>query len=147
MKSVGLLCIAMLLLCGTAHSERTVWYVHPDSAINTIQAGLDSCADNDIVLVAPGTYVENIIWPNTQGIHLVSELGPDLTAIDGDETNRVIEISTAIDTMSVIRGFTIQNGFDTLGAGIYCGAASSPVITSNNINHNLAGAVWATGHR
>ncbi|UCF71090.1 MAG: right-handed parallel beta-helix repeat-containing protein [candidate division WOR-3 bacterium] len=138
MKIVGLLCIVMLFLCGTVYAERTIWYVHPDSALNTIQAGLDSCANNDIVMVAPGMYVENIIWPNTQGIHLISELGPDLTVIDGDTTNRVIEISVGIDTSSVIRGFTIQNGMDTIGAGILCGAASSPIITNNNINNNFA---------
>jgi len=141
MRSVGLLAIAMLFLCGNASAERTVWYVHPDSALNTIQAGLDSCADNDIVLVGPGTYYENIVWPNTQGIHLVSELGSDLTIIDGDSTNRVIEISTWVDTTSVIRGFTIRNGLDTLGAGIYCGAYSSPIITHNNITNNIAGVV------
>jgi len=151
MKNVGLLCIAMLFLCGTVYAERTVWYVHPDSALNTIQAGLDSCADNDIVLVGPGTYVENIIWPNTQGIHMISELGPDFTVIDGDSVNRVIEISIWIDTTSLISGFTIQNGFDTLGAGIFCSAACSPTITNNNIRNNVAGfgtepmTPWADG--
>lgn len=51
MKSIGLLYIAMLFLCGTVYAERTVWYVHSDSTLNAIQAGLDSCADNDIILL------------------------------------------------------------------------------------------------
>ena len=36
---------AMLVLFTTAHAEPTIWYVHPDSALNSIQAALDSCAD------------------------------------------------------------------------------------------------------
>jgi hypothetical protein len=48
---LSVLCMGTLSI-GLARADRTVWYVHPDSALNTIQAGLDSCADNDIVLVA-----------------------------------------------------------------------------------------------
>ena len=90
MKSIGLLVIVSLFLCDALYADRTIWYVHPDSTINTIQAGLDSCNDYDIVLVGSGTYIENIDWPNTQGIHLVSELGPAATIIDGDSVSRVV---------------------------------------------------------
>ena len=99
--------LSLLILFSTAYAERTIWYVHPDSALNTIQAGLDSCATNDIVLVAPGTYYENIIWPSTQGIHLLSELGPDTTIIDGDSSGSVIALFSGTDTTTVISGFTI----------------------------------------
>lgn len=102
--------VSLLFLFGIAHSERTIWYVHPDSSLNSIQAGLDSCANNDIVLVGPGTYVENIIWPNTQGIHLISELDPEVTIIDDDSTNYVIRITTGVDSTTLISGFTICNG-------------------------------------
>ncbi|MBA7636322.1 hypothetical protein ES703_43939 [subsurface metagenome] len=125
MKKYCVMCgliAALLVSYSTAHAERTVWYVHPDSALNTIQAGLDSCADNDIVLVGPGTYYENIIWPNTQGIHLISELGPEMTIIDGDSAGSVIYCSTyvCVET-SIIRGFTIQNGYTSdYGGGIKC---------------------------
>lgn len=149
MKTVGLLCIAMLFLCGAAYAKRTVWYVHPDSALNTIQAGLDSCADNDIVLVGPGTYTENIVWPNTQGIGLISEYGADTTIIDGDSLGRVITLSTSVDTTTKIRGFTIKNGFsDEYGGGIFCDGCS-PSITCNNINdnrgNNLGGGIACYG--
>ena len=140
MKSVGLIFIAELFLCGTVHAERTIWYVHPDSALNTIQAGLDSCADNDIVLVGPGTYYENIVWPNTQGIHLTSQLGPDITIIDGNSAGTVISISIGVDTTTAIHGFTIQNGwiYSGGGGGISCENYSSPTIVGNNIVDNYA---------
>jgi len=139
MKSVGLLCITMLVLCGTAYAERTVWYVHPDSALNSIQAALDSCADNDIVLVAPGIYHENIVWPNIQGVHLIGELGPDATVVDGDSIGRVIEIAIDVDTTTIITGFTIRNGHipDNHGGGIHC-AGASPKIIDNIISSNIA---------
>jgi hypothetical protein len=141
MKSGGLsaIMIALLFLCGTAYAERNIWYVHPDSALNTIQAGLDSCVDNDIVLVGPGTYYENIVWPNTQGIHLISELGPQITVIDGGSTERVITITSVVDTMTIIMGFTIQNGQPLEpGGGLYC-TGSSPTISGNIISGNHSG--------
>ena len=100
----------LLLLFSITHADRTIWYVHPDSTLNSIQAGLDSCADNDIVLVGQGTYYENIFWPNTQGIHLISELGADMTIIDGDSAGIVIRIDAIVDSTTVIRNFTIRNG-------------------------------------
>ena len=153
MKNIIVVVTAALLLFGIARTEPTVWYVHPDSALNSIQTALDSCADNDIVLVGPGTYVENIIWPNTQDIHLVSELGPEVTIIDGgNPTNpdsaSVIVFVSGQDTTTMVYGFTIQNGTGTwdgwpyyLGCGIYC-SNSSPTIAMNIITGNEA----AGGH-
>jgi len=139
-KNVVLIDVVISLLClfNTAYAERTIWYVHPDSALNSIQAGLDSCADNDIVLVGPGTYYENVVWPNTQGIHLISELGPDITIIDGDSIGSVIALFNGTDTTTIISGFTIQNGYSEQGGGILCPYHSSPFITGNIIMDNIA---------
>ncbi|MCK4673950.1 right-handed parallel beta-helix repeat-containing protein, partial [candidate division WOR-3 bacterium] len=137
--------LSLLILFSTAYAERTIWYVHPDSALNTIQAGLDSCATNDIVLVAPGTYYENIIWPSTQGIHLLSELGPDTTIIDGDSSGSVIALFSGTDTTTVISGFTIQHGYSEQGGGILCSNHSSPYITGNIIMDNIASGLYHSG--
>lgn len=139
MKSIVIVMMAMMLVVNIAHAEPTVWYVHPDSVLNSIQAALDSCANDDIVLVGPGTYYENIIWPSTHGIHLVSELGPDTSIIDGGSAGSVIVCSTVVDTTTKIEGFTIQNGFATNGGGIYC-LNSDPVIRYNVIKGNSTGA-------
>lgn len=143
-RDVGLIggIVALLFLVGAAHS--TIWYVHPDSALNSIQAGLDSCADNDIVLVGPGTYVENIVWPNTQGIHLISELGPEMTIVDGNSDGSVIRIASALDTTTIINRFTIQNGNAVSGGGISCYNNTSPTITGNTITNNSAN-VYGSG--
>ncbi len=128
--------VALLCLFGVAHA--TIWYVHPDSALNSIQAGLDSCSTGDTVLVGPGVYNENLIWPSTQGIDLLSELGADMTIIDGGGTGRVIQIITGVDSKTTISGFTIQNGYADNGGGISCIDGSSPTITNNTITNNTA---------
>ncbi len=134
---IGILMLTTLLLNGV-YADRTVWFVHPDSALNSIQAALDSCADNDIVLVGPGTYQEIIYWPNKHGIHLISELGPEVTIIDGNQLAIVIVLETGVDTTTIINGFTVRNGH----SGIGCNFASSPTITNNIIRDN---ATWGHG--
>jgi parallel beta-helix repeat protein len=89
-------------------------------------------------MAGPGTYAENIVWPSTNGIDLVSESGAAVTIIDGATISRVIEITTGIDSTTRIDGFTIQNGWADFGAGILCRYSSSPVITNNIITHNTA---------
>ena len=126
----------------------TIWYVHPDSSLNTIQAGLDSCVDNDIVLVGPGTYYENLIWPETEGIHLTSELGPEYTIIDGDLAGSVISCSTPIDTTTLIRGFIVKNGFAGRGGGINLNAQCNPKIDNVIITENggwFGGGIYCNG--
>lgn len=139
MKNVGVLAVAIALLFVRSTAHANIWYVHPDSTFNCIQDCLDSCASGDTVLVGPGVYYENIVWPNMQGIHLMSELGPDTTTIDGDSTGRVIGISMGVGSATLISGFSIRNGYlsnaNDCGAGICC-ESSSPTITNNVINGN-----------
>ena len=73
--------IIILLSVLISVATATIWYVHPDSTLNSIQGGLDSCSANDTVLVGPGTYNEYIQWPGVQGIDLISEYGPESTTI------------------------------------------------------------------
>ena len=149
MRIVGVLTAAIALLFFTSTAPATVWYVHPDSTFNCIQDCLDSCATGDTVLVGPGVYYENIVWPNVQGINLISELGRDTTIIDGDSIGRVMSISTGIGPATLINGLTIRNGYlvDTndCGAGICC-ESSSPTITNNVITGNrINGAAYGGG--
>ncbi len=111
---------------------------------STIQAALDACSTGDTVLVAPGHYYENLIWPKTHCIFLLSINGPEQTIIDGSTRGSVIKINTGIDNSTFIKGFTITNGSgvsnplgDISGGGIYC-TNSSPTITNNTITGNFA---------
>jgi hypothetical protein len=136
MKRVSLSCIvvALLVICGAAHAA--IWYVHPDSTLNSIQVALDGCSANDTVLVGHGIYYENILWPNVQGVDLISEYGPATTIIDGDSAGVVISVYTGVDTTTIISGFTICNGYLLEGGGIFC-SESSPTIHGNMIANNV----------
>jgi hypothetical protein len=52
----------------------------------TIQAALTAANATDTVLVQPGTYTENIIWPNVNSIKLISAGDSSNTIIDGGGT-------------------------------------------------------------
>ena len=52
---------------------------------STIQSALSAAGNGDTVLVQPGTYTENIIWPETNGIKLISAGDSSNTIIDGGE--------------------------------------------------------------
>ena len=127
---------AVFLVCVTAGA--TVWYVHPDSTLNSIQNALDSCSNNDTVLVGPGMYYENVVWPNTYGIDLISEYGVDSTIIDGSSTCNVIRIDSGlvVDSMTTIRGFTITHGNSSSGGGIFVSYCDGPVVAGNRLTAN-----------
>ena len=122
-------------------SDARVYYVHPDSLQNNIQQALSSSTAKDTVLVAPGTYSENIVWPEDNGIVLISEKGPDSTIIDGGYTDCVIRFlspSNIKDNSTVIDGFTIRHGDYINGGGINCAVWHSPTIRNNIICENQA---------
>jgi len=127
--------IILLLFVGVAHA--TIWYVHPDSALAYVQEGLDSCSAGDTVLAGPGTYYENIFWPNVQGIYLASQYGSDTTILDGAGMDRIMTIDVSIDTNTHIHGFMFQYGYGDVGGAIYC-EGSSPAISYCQFTMNEA---------
>jgi len=75
----------------------------------SIQQALDSASAFDTILVAPGIYPENLIWPQKSGISLFSEKGSEQTIIEAKVNESVCGINTPVKNLS-IRGFTIRNG-------------------------------------
>ena len=108
----------------------------------SIQDGIDAAVDGDTVLVAPGTYIENIDFAGKL-ITLQSEAGADVTTIDGDDNGSVVTFSSGETEAAAIDGFTITNGTGTIdgpwsyGGGIYCDS-SSPMIMNCTISFNGA---------
>ncbi|MBK9049317.1 MAG: hypothetical protein IPL74_22455 [Bacteroidetes bacterium] len=90
----------------------------------SIQTALDSSSTGDTVLVQPGTYFENIYWPNVANIKLFSDGDSSNTVINGGGLKAVITLdgdimSVTIDTNTVIKGFKITGGGCTVG--FFCG--------------------------
>lgn len=104
----------------------------------TIQTALDSANRNDIILVAPGVYNENLVYRNNlYGIKLIGTGGRDSTTIDGNQAGRVIDKYTFLDDPgSLIQGFTIRNGLVAdEGGGIHLdgkGTKLKDLIVTNN---------------
>src|SRR6266850_293013 len=107
----------------------------------TIQAAIDAAANGDTVLVAPGTYVENIDFSG-KAITVASDGGPEVTLIDGSQADSVVKFISGEERSSVLSGFTVLNGrsgFDTQGYGDGGGIwmlNSSPTIVGNIIANN-----------
>ena len=138
MKSLHKLSISTLFIITFIFS--TTINVPEDYA--TIQGGLDAASEGDTIQVDSGMYVENIFWPEINGIKLFGS-GEETCVIDGDSLGSVIQIdhgsSYIVDTSTVISGFTLQNGsaygYNMGGGGLRL-FASSPIIKNLTIKNN-----------
>ncbi|HJV09652.1 MAG TPA: right-handed parallel beta-helix repeat-containing protein [Acidimicrobiales bacterium] len=129
--------------------------INVPSQRSTIQAGIEAASDGDTVLVAPGTYVENINFKG-KAIEVKSSGGPQVTTIDGGGRYSVVVFATGEGRGSVLSGFRITNGIVgeehlwpgwsivVAGAGIAI-YESSPTVTGNIITANNAGEYHGGG--
>ncbi len=111
----------------------------------TIQLGINCSSDTDIVLVQPGTYVENINF-NGKPITVASlfyttqdETYISSTIIDGNSSGSVVTFDHGENSSAVLCGFTITNGYGIRGGGIYC-YISNPILQNVKILDNTASA-------
>ena len=153
--NVSLLIIAELLVISIASAE----IIHVPGDQLSIQDGINAAVNGDTVLVASGTYFENIDFLG-KAIIVKSEGGPNVTIIDGSQPSIPNEGSVVFfwndeGAESVLDGFTLVNGTGYSptgwfqdGGGIYCSDAS-PTITNNIITTNLVsgegGGISITG--
>ncbi|MDB9853778.1 FG-GAP-like repeat-containing protein [Candidatus Marinimicrobia bacterium] len=88
----------------------------------TIQHGLNTSNIGDTILVQPGTYTENIFWPDKDGLKLFSAGDSSNTTIDGNASGNVIYVNpqnSTIDHTTIIKGFTLTNGSASSGGAMY----------------------------
>ncbi len=123
----------------------------------TIQRGIDAASAGDPVIVAQGTYVENIQF-NGKNIVLTSidPLNPSVVAntiIDGNKAGSVVTFSGTETEACVLSGFTIRNGKAEWAGGI-CGGTwdvytaatiRNNTITDNSAANNGGGLCWCAG--
>ena len=115
----------------------------------TIQAGINAALNGDTVLVAPGTYIENINFMG-KAITVTSSGGPANTTINGSQGDSVISFVSGETLSSVINGFTIENAGasmypntnpDAFFMGINIGE-SNPTVTNNVITKNYGYGIY-----
>ncbi|MBC8193870.1 MAG: T9SS type A sorting domain-containing protein [Candidatus Marinimicrobia bacterium] len=125
-------------------------FILPVMVFGTIQQQINDAVDGEIVLVYPGTYVENINF-NGKNITLRSTNGPEATIIDGNANGSTVTFDSG-ESSAVLNGFTITGGSGTLNAeGHYVGGGvavrfnSTPTLMNLIIEGNNALGDSATG--
>ena len=92
------------------------------SVYPTIQLAVDAAQSGDIVLMAPGVYVENIVIAG-KAITLASHFFTtgdatfiDATIIDGNAGSEIIDVGPDIPGMNTVVGLTVRNGINGISA-------------------------------
>ena len=127
-----------------------VWNVPVDFA--TIQEAIDFSEDRDTIIVAPGTYTENIDYTG-KSIVIASyallyeneETFMHQTTIDGGGNGSVVTLNTGEDSTTVLFGFTIQNGNAEFGGGILIESSNSrfEYLLIKNNQADYGGGIYA----
>lgn len=116
-------------------------------AFKTIQEGIDSASDGDTVIVAEGSYPENLIFrdrdttlrsTNPTDVRVVQN-----TIVDGSEAGPCVTLTRAHGPETVIAGFTITNGLANHGGGIYGAGVEGEPRTTARIEYNIIGSNFA----
>lgn len=128
----------------------------------TIQAGIDMTRSGDTVIVADGIFSgqgNRDIEFRGKGIVVMSENGPQNTIIDCEgtelEPHQGFRFTNAEDSSSLLKGFTIKNGYcesglygDFGGGGAIHIEGSSPIIEEcvffDNVSGRYGGAISCT---
>jgi hypothetical protein len=107
----------------------------------TIQGGINAAGSNDTVMVAAGTYNENITIGSSRNGLTLQGAGAAVTIIDGGGNDSVVSLNNFDG--GTVSGFTIRNGSAGNGGGI--NADSSDSTISNNIITANSADLWGGG--
>ncbi len=150
-KFLSLICICISYLSTNALVR------HVPTSYPTISAALAVCQPADTILVQPGTYVEQLVWPSIANIKLLSAGDSSNTVISAAQNGRAITMSSAqITNSTIIRGFSIRDGVllgnSSQGGGIHLTNGSPTLdgllIEQNRLgspNWNYGGGIYISG--
>lgn len=143
---ISLTIFALLIYFFNVASATKAATLHVPSDYDTIQAAIDDASDGDEIVVADGIYIgdgnKNLDFRG-KAITVRSENGPDNCIIDCENSGRGFYFHSGENSASMVKGFTIRNGYvsgewpQDSGGGISC-ISSSPTITDNIITNNSA---------
>jgi hypothetical protein len=131
-KAIVIMTSVILAVCILDGACAATWYVDGsipragdgtswEKAVKGIQAGINKALDGDTVIVAEGSYVENILFKGRNIILTSTEPSNwnvvAKTVIDGNQSGSVVTFYGTENETCVLSGFTIRNGTGTLGPG------------------------------
>jgi hypothetical protein len=126
--------LAMVLLMPSASGQTTI---HVPADVSTIQGAIQSASNGDTILVASGTYRENIDFLG-KAITVEGASAAATILQGGSAPGAVVKFTSGEGRSSVLSNFTIQGGVpagvpDAGGILIY---RASPTIENNIIQNN-----------
>jgi parallel beta-helix repeat protein len=133
-----ILFIALGISVTAADAQKTI---HVPGDQPSVQSAINAAATGDTVLVAPGTYKEDITFLG-KAITVTSSGGASQTTIDGGQSSPVVNFGNGETRSSVLNGFTITDDGPPLptpvsGDGYAIRVYSaSPTISNNIITQN-----------
>ena len=136
--------LSLFLICGILGNIYSNNIKVP-SQYTTIQLAIDAAFTGDTILVSPGTYKENINFKGKDivvgSLFLTTGNGDHIkqTVIDGNQKGSVVTFDHSETLKSKLIGFTITNGINSTGGGIYC-KSSSPTLTNLIVAGNKCGS-------
>jgi hypothetical protein len=132
-----LLCVAAILVFGSTALSATRNVPSPEYP--TIQSAIDASSNDDEVVVAPGTYLEQI---NFKGrLITVRSADPEdpgvvaATVLDGQNGEAAVRFDQGETAAAALSGFTIRKAF----SGVWCSSSAGPSITHNVVRENGIG--------
>ncbi len=163
MKKFLLIFLGLLFITGSLFAN----VLQVPQQFGSIQEAITTAADGDVVLVAEGTYYENInfmgkkitvtslFYQDQKKIHIKR------TIINGSKPanpdfGSVVSFVSGEDITSVLCGFTITGGTGMLsaapgfppmrlGGGILCWGSGAKIVHNIIIGNTLSGTPWAMG--
>jgi parallel beta-helix repeat protein len=132
----------LLLLFTTLAAYGATLNVGAGQTYRTVQSAIDAASNGDTVLIAPGTYYENIDFKG-KSITVTSSGGAASTILDGSSLAPVVSFVTGESRSAVLSGLTIQhgaasptiNGVPGGVGGIYI-SQSQPTLLNNIVTQN-----------
>ena len=139
--------ILSLLILTTHYSllNSTLWEIKQDNTgdFTTITAGIEAAQDGDTLLVYPGIYYEHIQYSDKDlvitSLYRIQSDDRSIikeTIIDGNHSGRVVTVGPGGAEYAVLSGFTVRNGRDINGGGIFVQDRSSLTVKYCIIEHN-----------
>jgi predicted outer membrane repeat protein len=144
MKRLAVTLLFFVLAMASSAGGKT-WIVNFDGSGDapTIQAGIDSAAVGDTILLNAGQFSgpgnKDVSFLG-KAVTVTSASGPMSTIIDCQGSGRAFVFVSGEDASSVVSELKITNGFhSSFGGAIYC-LSSSPTISGNILEQNRSGS-------